>query len=91
MVDYGNITNQHKGKKMTIEELNAVDPAYKKLVCLNQRQVATILGVSSSSLESWRKLCIGPTHIKVKNGKRSRVLYAKSSIVDWVNDSIKTV
>lgn len=75
---------------MTTEEINMIDPLYKKLVCLNQKQTATILGISSGSLENWRKEGIGPSYKKIENGKRGRVLYPKSAIVEWLNNTIKT-
>jgi len=75
---------------MTTEEINMIDPIYKKLVCLNQKQTADILGISSGSLENWRKEGIGPSYKKIENGKRGRVLYPKSSIVEWLNNTIKT-
>lgn len=75
---------------MTTEEINMIDPAYKRLVCLNQKQTADILGISSGSLENWRKEGIGPSYKKIENGKRGRVLYPKSAIVEWLNNTIKT-
>lgn len=75
---------------MTTEEINMIDPLYKKLVCLNQKQTANILGISSGSLENWRKEGIGPSYKKIENGKRGRVLYPKSAIVEWLNNTIKT-
>ena len=75
---------------MTLEELNEVNQNYKKLLCLNQSQTAELLGVSCSSLENWRKEGIGPSYKKIENGKRGRVLYPKSSIVEWINNTVKT-
>lgn len=75
---------------MTTDEINMIDPIYKKLVCLNQKQTADILGISSGSLENWRKEGIGPSYKKIENGKRGRVLYPKSAIVEWLNNTIKT-
>jgi len=75
---------------MTVEEINMIDPLYKRLVCLNQKQTADILGISSGSLENWRKEGIGPSYKKIENGKRGRVLYPKSAIVEWLNNTIKT-
>lgn len=75
---------------MTTDEINMIDPVYKKLVCLNQKQTADILGISSGSLENWRKEGIGPSYKKIENGKRGRVLYPKTAIVEWLNNTIKT-
>ena len=75
---------------MTIEEIDTVDPKYKKLICLNQKQTAELLGVSSSSLENWRKEAKGPSYRKVDSGKRGRILYPKCEIVEWLNNTIKT-
>jgi D-Tyr-tRNAtyr deacylase len=74
----------------TIEDIDMIDPNFKKLICLNQKQTAQILGVSCSSLENWRKEGIGPSYKKIENGKRSRVLYSKSKIVEWLNQTVKT-
>jgi len=76
---------------MTVEEINLINPNYKKLVCLNQKQTAEILGISSGSLENWRREGVGPTYKKIENGKRGRILYPKSAIVDWLNQTVKTV
>jgi len=75
---------------MTVEEINLIDPSYKKLVCLNQKQTAEILGISSGSLENWRREGVGPAYKKIENGKRGRILYPKSAIVEWINQTIHT-
>jgi len=76
---------------MTIEEIDTTNPHLKKLVCLNQKQTSDILGVSSGSLENWRREGLGPRYIKIESGKRGRILYPKSGIVEWLNNMIKTV
>ena len=74
-----------------IEEINKIDEKFKKLIALNQRQAANAIGVSSSTLESWRKEAIGPSYIKMNNGKRGRVLYPKTALAEWlVSHSVKT-
>lgn len=74
-----------------IEEINKIDEKFKKLIALNQKQTADAIGVSSSTLESWRKVGLGPSHIKMNNGKRGRVLYPKTAIAEWlVSHLIKT-
>lgn len=75
---------------MTLEELHIVKPEYKGLLCLNQKQTAEIIGVSSSTLENWRKEGVGPEYKKVSNGKKGRVLYVKTCLVEWLNNTIKT-
>jgi hypothetical protein len=76
---------------MTVEEINLIDPLFKKLICLNQKQTSKILGVCEGTLENWRRVSAGPAFIKVNNGKKGRVLYPKTAIVEWVNQTIKTV
>jgi len=75
-----------------IEEINKLNPKYKTLLALNQKQTADAIGVSSSTLESWRKQAIGPSYIKQgDSNKKGRVLYPKQSIAEWLADTIKTV
>ncbi|MDQ1267724.1 MAG: hypothetical protein QG567_1495 [Campylobacterota bacterium] len=74
-----------------IEEINKIDEKFKKLIALNQRQAADTIGVSSSTMESWRREGLGPSYIKMNNGKRGRVLYPKTAIAEWlVNRSVIT-
>lgn len=74
-----------------IEEINKIDAKFKKLIALNQRQAADAIGVSSSTMESWRSQGLGPNYLKVNAGKRGRVLYPKTSIAEWlVSHSVKT-
>ena len=71
---------------MTLEEFNLMLP--KKLqncVVLNQSQVAEVLGVSNSTLENWRKGAISLPYIKIDTGKRGRVMYEKTKIVEFLN------
>jgi len=75
---------------MTILDIETIDPIFKKRVCLNSKQTAQILGVSCSSLENWRSAGLGPSFVKVNSGKKGRVLYDKSAICEWVNQTIKT-
>ncbi|WP_321469310.1 helix-turn-helix domain-containing protein [Halarcobacter sp.] len=76
---------------MTLEELNLMlEPKLRNKVCLNQSQVSEILGVSPSTLANWRlKQGLGPEYKKVGTGK-SRIIYSKSSILEWLNNTIKT-
>lgn len=73
-----------------IEEINKIDPKFKRLLALNQKQTADSIGVSSSTLESWRKEGIGPAYKKVNNGKRGRVLYPKQAIAEFLSSTVKT-
>lgn len=77
---------------MTLNELNSILPVeLKKCVCLNQSQTAVLLGVSSSTLSNWRlDDGIGPEYKKVGNGQKSRVLYPKTAILDWISQTVKT-
>lgn len=74
-----------------LEEINS-NPMFKKLICLNQKQAAEAIGVSSTTLILWRKDGFGPQYIKVERGKRGRVLYPKIEIAEWLSRStIKTM
>lgn len=74
-----------------IEEINKINPKFKQLLALNQKQTADAIGVSSSTLESWRReKGIGPEYKKVNNGKRGRILYTKQAIAEWLADTVKT-
>lgn len=80
------------GGKMqyTLENFNEDYIQYKQTACLNQNQVAKILGVSPSTLENWRKECYGPSFIKPSPGK-GRILYPKHEIVKFLNNTEKTL
>lgn len=74
-----------------IDQINQIDPKFKKLIALNQKQTADTIGVSSSTLEGWRKNSLGPNYIKVNAGKRGRVIYPKTAIAEWLlSHSVKT-
>lgn len=75
---------------MTLEQMHLIKPEIKGLLCLNQKQTAEIMGVSSSTLENWRKEGLGPSYKKIDNGKRGRVLYPKTALVEWLNKTTKT-
>ncbi|MCK5110407.1 MAG: DNA-binding protein [Arcobacteraceae bacterium] len=59
-------------------------------MALNQSQTASIIGVSISTLENWRKEGIGPEYIKAGTGKRGRILYPKIKIGDYLENTVKT-
>ena len=73
----------------TIEEINKISLKHKKLIAFNQSQTAEIIGVSSSTLENWRKEGIGIEYIKASNGKRGRILYPKIKIAEYLSKTIK--
>ncbi len=74
-----------------IEEINKINPKFKQLIAFSQKQTADAIGVSSSTLEDWRRKSIGPNYIKVDSGKRGRVLYPKTAIAEWLlSHSVKT-
>lgn len=72
-----------------IEEINKISLAHKKSIAFNQSQTAELLGVSSSTLENWRKEGIGIEYIKAGNGKRGRVLYPKIKIAEYLSRTVK--
>ena len=73
----------------TIDEINKISLKHKKLLAFNQSQTAEIIGVSSSTLENWRKEGIGIEYIKASNGKRGRILYPKIKIAEYLSKTIK--
>ena len=52
---------------------------FSKILNLNSKQTASILGVSSSSIEAWRKQGIGIDYIEVGG----RILYPKLKIAEF--------
>lgn len=74
-----------------LEEINNISPKYKTLLVLNQKQTAEVLGVSSSTLESWRKEGVGPEYIKQGDpAKKGRVMYPKTALAVWLSNTTKT-
>lgn len=73
-----------------IEEINKINPKFKSLLALNQKQTADALGVSSSTLEAWRREGLGPQYKKNNNGKKARILYPKQAIAEWLDNCVKT-
>lgn len=72
-----------------IEEINKINPTYKRLMAFNQRQTSIILGVSEGTLHNWRVMGIGINYIKERAGKKSRVLYPKIEIAKYLSNTIK--
>ncbi len=61
---------------------------FEKILNLNSKQTAGILGVSASSIETWRKQGIGIDYIEVGG----RILYPKLEIAKFqVTRKIKTL
>ena len=61
---------------------------FEKILNLNSKQTAGILGVSASRIESWRKQGIGIDYIEVGG----RILYPKLEIAKFqVTRKIKTL
>ncbi|MDN5047579.1 DNA-binding protein [Aliarcobacter butzleri] len=75
---------------MNLNEFDNIRPEYKGLLCLNQKQTAEIIGVSSSTLDNWRKIGLGPDYKKIDSGKKGRVLYPKNAIIEWLSNTVKT-
>ncbi|MFW0693385.1 helix-turn-helix domain-containing protein [Aliarcobacter butzleri] len=73
---------------MTLEEFNSMLPLeQRKLAVLNQSQVASLLGLSNSTLANWRAEGISLEYLKVGKGKRNRVLYLKTKLVEFLNSN----
>lgn len=72
-----------------VEEINKISLTHKKSIAFNQSQTAELLGVSSSTLENWRREGIGIEYIKAGNGKRGRILYPKHKIAEYLSRTIK--
>lgn len=77
--------------RLMITEINNLDPKYKKLIALNQKQTADAIGVSSSTIESWRKESLGPEYKKMDTGKKGRVFYSKIAVAAWLVSGPGTV
>jgi phage terminase Nu1 subunit (DNA packaging protein) len=67
----------------------------KRKGALNTSELANLLGVSSSTIEGWRKSGCGVEYIKPAgkgNGDKGRVLYPVINVCRWlVKHTIKTV
>ena len=76
---------------MELDELNSILPEkLKKCACINESSSAMVIGVSPSGLANYRKEGIGPEYIKVENGAKARILYPKTCILKWLNNTVKT-
>ncbi|MCG3690323.1 helix-turn-helix domain-containing protein [Aliarcobacter butzleri] len=71
---------------MTLDELNSMlPPEQRKLATLNQSQTSSLLGLSNSTLTNWRSTGVGLEYIKVGKGKRNRILYLKTKLLEFLN------
>ncbi|BAK70970.1 helix-turn-helix domain-containing protein [Aliarcobacter butzleri] len=69
--------NMDEEIKQYMEQIDNL--GFAKILNLNSKQTARILGVSPSSVETWRKQGIGVDYIEV--GKR--ILYPKLKIAEF--------
>ncbi len=78
---------------MTLFELDQIlEDKYKHCACLNESTVAKIIGVSPSTLGNYRNQATGPKWFSVGKGKRPRIMYSKTSILEFINDNeVKTL
>ena len=71
--------------KQYMEQINNL--GFEKILNLNSKQTAGILGVSASTIEGWRKQGIGIEYLEVGG----RILYPKLKIAQFqANRKIKT-
>ena len=77
--------NMDEEIKQYMEQIDNL--GFAKILNLNSKQTAGILGVSPSSVETWRKQGIGVDYIEVGG----RILYPKLKIAEFqVNRKVKT-
>ncbi len=78
--------NLNEEIKQYMEQINKL--GFEKILNLNCKQAANILGVSASSLETWRKQGIGISYIVIGG----RILYPKLEIAKFqATRKIKTL
>lgn len=71
--------------KQYIKQINEM--GYKDRLNLNAKQAASVLGVSASSIENWRKQGIGIDFVEIGG----RILYPKLKIAEFqANRKVKT-
>ncbi len=69
--------NINEDIKQYMEQIDKL--GFEKILNLNSKQTASILGVSASSIEAWRKQGIGIDYIEVGG----RILYPKLKIAEF--------
>ncbi len=63
------------------------DLGFSKTLSLNTKQLSSLAGVSSSTIEKWRKEALGP-EFSIVSG---RIFYLKRKIAEWlVLSNVKT-
>jgi len=79
-------------KLVTIDYINDAFPKSAKSFNLKIKEAAIIIGVHENTLRSWSGKAIGPEYIKVNNGRKSRVLYPKECLINWIEENtVKTM
>jgi hypothetical protein len=73
--------------KQQLDLINEIDPKFKKKISLNESEAGRIIGVSASSMATYRKQGIGPEYKKFGG----RYLYPKIAIAEFMLQTIKTV
>jgi hypothetical protein len=56
---------------------------------MGTEEAAEFLRHKPRTLEDWRLLGKGPPYHKIGTGKRSKVLYLRSELLNWVKDQGK--
>lgn len=69
-----------------IKIIDEINPSFKKKIGLNQKQVAELLGCSSSTLEARRREGKGIEWIQMGG----RIIYPKIKIAEYLANTIKT-
>ncbi|QKF80725.1 helix-turn-helix transcriptional regulator [Halarcobacter ebronensis] len=74
---------------LQLDLINKINPKYEKKLLLTQEEVADIIGISTGTLKNIRSKGFGPRYIKFKYGNKERVLYPKTALAQWVNETEK--
>ncbi len=72
--------------EIQIKMINEANPKFKKILGLNQKQTAELLGCSASTLEKRRKDGTGIEFIVMG----SRIIYPKIKLAEFLAKTIKT-
>jgi DNA-binding XRE family transcriptional regulator len=72
--------------KQQLDLIDSINPKFKKKVSLNQKELAEIIGVSPSTIETRRKEGVGIEYIQFGN----RILYPKIKIAEFLAQTVKT-
>jgi len=71
-------------KEEILMHIDEAFPKLKRSIGLNQSQAAEIIGVSAPTLERWREAGIGPEYSKSSRLKKSRLIYPKLAIAEYI-------